>query len=194
MADRKSLLLEAWAYVGWDSMFKGCVRANPLWGEPCAGSMLACWWALLRCCQRHHDNGQSMQNDFRSADGSRGINETHTKPHALTQAGSQFSSLVTQWHHSERWEVGATSPSRKLNAAVTTDPKTATQESCLLHMKHKHKDAPFKVHNPTLNYIILKALIFRILNKNLIQNYLKPFRITWQRSSRVLRKSILFWC
>lgn len=45
-----------------------------------------------------------------------------------------------------------------------------------------------------VNFIILNALIFSILNKNLIQNYLKPFRITWQRSSRELRKSILFWC
>lgn len=33
-----------------------------------------------------------------------------------------------------------------------------------------------------------------ILNINLIQNYLKPFRITWQPSSRVRRRSILFWC
>lgn len=37
MADRESLLLEAQACVGSDHMFKECFRANPLWGEPCAG-------------------------------------------------------------------------------------------------------------------------------------------------------------
>ena len=41
-----------------------------------------------------------------------------------------------------------------------------------------------------LNFTIVNTLIFSILHKNLIQNYLRPFRITWQRRSRVLRKSI----
>lgn len=108
MADRKSLLLEARACVGSDNMFKGCVRANPLWGEPCAGSMPACWWALLRCCQRHRDNGQSMQNHSRSADGSGGggINETRTRLHTITQY--KGSTLVAWCRHTQRWKVRAT--------------------------------------------------------------------------------------
>lgn len=83
-----SLLLEAGACAGSDHMFKGCVRENPLWGEPCAGSMLACWWALLRCCQRHRDNGQSMQNHSRSTDGSGWINDIHTQQHTLAYIGA----------------------------------------------------------------------------------------------------------
>lgn len=67
MADRKSLL-SAKACVGSDYMFKGSVWANPLWGKPCVGSARACWWAKLRCCQRHHGNGQSMHNHSRSAE------------------------------------------------------------------------------------------------------------------------------
>lgn len=134
MADRKRLLLEAGACVGSDHMFKGCVRENPHWGEPCAGSVLACWWVLLRCCQRHRDNGQSMQNHSRSTDGSGGINEIH----ALTYKDS---TQAHYWWHSDIILKGERSEplslSRKLNTAIMTDPDITTPESWILHNKHK---------------------------------------------------------
>ena len=106
MADKKSLLLEAQTCVGSDNMFKGCDRANPLWRKPCVESKLACWWGLLRCCQRHHDNSQSMQNRSRSIDASGWINYIRSEPQTLIMCSG--SSSVTQRTHPQRWEVRGT--------------------------------------------------------------------------------------
>lgn len=56
---------------------------NPVsfWRETYVASVLACWWGLLRCCQRHCDNGSSIQNDFRRPDCPGGICEAGTEPH-----------------------------------------------------------------------------------------------------------------
>lgn len=179
MADRKSLLLEAAVCVGSDNMFKGCVRANPLWGEPCFGSMPACWWALLRCCQRHHDNGQSMQNHFRNADGSGGINETHTKLHTYMQAVTSHLKMRGQGVFSVQEIKGNDGVWPHSSSSWSTNTKTL-----------------YKVYNPLLGSISVNSSIFSTFNnkkKSIIQNYLKAFRDTWQRSSRVLGKPILFW-
>ena len=177
---------EAGARVGSDHMFKGCIRENPLWAEPCAGSMLACWWARLRCCQRRRDNGQSKQNHSRGTDGSGGTNEIHTKHtntlthiHTHTQAHYWWrSGIILKGERSD-----ARSLSRKLNPRSQLTPRLQ-----LLRLLRILKDSLHKQHKPTLQFITATALIFSILNENLILNSLKTFRITRQWSSGELRK------
>lgn len=148
MADIMSLLLEARACAGSDKMFKGCVRASPLRGEPCAGSSPACWWAFLRSCQRRHDNGHSIQNHSRSTDGSGGIDVI---PIETTHAQIQYTGSSRHYIILKRWEVRAAFSvqeikhshhvwpsdldSRELNA-----PQRAQTQRCFLQSLQSHAE------------------------------------------------------
>lgn len=64
---------------------------------------------------------------------------------------------------------GHVSPSRKLNAAIATDPEATAPEKFRRSTNTKRRSTQSTV--PRWISSLLNALIFRILNKNLIQNY-----------------------
>ena len=103
---------------------------------------------------------------------------THTEAHYWWRSG-----IILKGERSD-----ARSLSRKLNPRSQLTPRLQ-----LLRLLRILKDSLHKQHKPTLQFITATALIFSILNENLILNSLKTFRITRQwSSSGELRKSILF--
>lgn len=55
--DRESLLLRLRRALAQITCLKNALEPIHFRENLVQGSMQACWWALLRCCQRHSDNG-----------------------------------------------------------------------------------------------------------------------------------------